>query len=193
MIGGAGYSYPKYYISNFLDKNMDVVEIDERVTELAKEYFYLDKLIEEFDLEDNNRLNIISQDGRTYLNKNTKKYDAILNDAFTGESPAETLTTIEAVQSIHNSLNEKGVYLTNVISSLDGENSKFIKAEVNTLKQVFKNVYIVPCNSQDNHTERQNYMVIATDEILELENTIELDLSDSLVLTDNYCPVESLI
>ena len=36
-------------------------------------------------------------------------------------------------------------------------------------------------------------MVIATDEILELENTIELDLSDSLVLTDNYCPVESLI
>ena len=193
MIGGAGYSYPKHYISQFPDKNIDVVEIDDKVTELAKKYFYLDKLIEDYDLENTNRLNIITEDGRTYINKNTKKYDAILNDTFSGDTPAETLTTLEAVQYIYNSLNENGIYLTNVITNLNGKGVDFLKAKVLTLKQVFKNVYIVPCNSQDNHTERQNYMVIATDEILELENTIELDLSDSLVLTDNYCPVESLI
>ena len=38
MIGGAGYSYPKYYISNYLDKSMDVVEIDEDITKIAKKY-----------------------------------------------------------------------------------------------------------------------------------------------------------
>ena len=193
MIGGAGYSYPKYYISNYTNKNMDVVEIDEDVTKLAKEYFYLDKLIEEYDLENNKRLNIITEDGRTYLNKNTKKYDAILNDAFSGSEPAETLTTIEAVQKIHDSLNPNGVYLTNIISALDENNSKFLKAEVNTLKQVFKNVYIVPCNNNGTNSKNiQNFMVVATDDTLELNNTIELNLNDTFILTDNYCPVDSL-
>ena len=193
MIGGAGYSYPKYYISNYTEKNMDVVEIDEDVTRLAKEYFYLDKLIEEYDLENNKRLNIITEDGRTYLNRNTKKYDAILNDAFSGSEPAETLTTIEAVQKIHDSLNPNGVYLTNIISALDENNSKFLKAEVNTLKQVFKNVYIVPCNNNGSDSKKiQNFMVVATDDTLELNNTIELNLNDTFILTDNYCPVDSL-
>lgn len=51
LIGGAGYSYPKYYISHYEDKNMDVVEIDGQITEIAKKYFYLDKLIKDYDLE----------------------------------------------------------------------------------------------------------------------------------------------
>ena len=48
LIGGAGYSYPKHYISKYIDKNMDVVEIDPMVTEIAKKYFYLDKLIKKW-------------------------------------------------------------------------------------------------------------------------------------------------
>ena len=194
MIGGAGYSYPKYYISNYLDKSMDVVEIDEDITKIAKEYFYLDKLIEDYNLNKNHRLGLIAEDGRTYLNKNTKKYDAILNDAFAGETPAVTLTTLEAAQKVYNSLSENGLYLSNVISSIDGENSEFIKAEVNTLKQVFKNVYVVPCNDFNNYENVQNNMVVATDSIINLENSIDLNISsDTIILTDNYCPIDSLI
>ena len=193
MIGGAGYSYPKYYISHYADKNMDVVEIDGDITKIAKQYFYLDKLIEEYDLENNNRLNIYEEDGRTYLNSNTKKYDAILNDAFAGDTPAETLTTIEAVQKIYNSLNENGVYLSNIISSLDGENSKFLKSEVKTLKQVFENVYIIPCSTQ-NVNQTQNIMVIATDDNLNIEEAVEItEDGDEIILTDNYSPVDDLI
>lgn len=194
MIGGAGFSYPKYYISHYLDKNIDVVEIDGKVIELAKKYFYLDKLIEEFDLENNNRLNIIEQDGRAYLNQCTKKYDAILNDAFAGETPAETLTTLEAAQKIYNSLNEDGLYLSNVISSIEGEDSKFLKSEVKTLKQVFKNVYVVPCNYIEELEQRQNCMVIATDAELDFEGNIKVEITEEdIVLVDNYNPVDMLI
>lgn len=194
MIGGAGYSYPKYYISKYLNKSMDVVEIDEKVTELAKEYFYLDKLIDEYDLENTGRLNLLNQDGRIYLNKNTKKYDAILNDAFSGSSPAETLTTIESVQKIYNSLNENGMYLTNIISSLDGENSKFIKAEMNTLKQVFKNVYAIPVSNKQDINLIQNIMVIATDEQIDFEGTYDINIeANEIILTDDCCPVDNLI
>lgn len=131
MIGGAGYTYPKYFISKYLDKNIDVVEIDGIVTKLANKYFYLDEL------KDKNRLNIFTEDGRVFLNKNKKKYDAILNDAFYGEVPSKTLTTIEAVNKIYNSLNKNGVYLTNIVGSIEGENSKFLKSEIYTLRQVF--------------------------------------------------------
>lgn len=194
MIGGAGYSYPKYFISKNLNKTMDVVEIDEKITEIAKQYFFLDKLINEYNLSENKRLNLITDDGRTYLNSNTKKYDAILNDAFSGKSPAETLTTLEAVQKIKKSLIENGVYLTNVVSSLEGKNSKFIKAEVNTLKQVFKNVYIVPCERESAKDKVQNNMIIATDDELTLEYEYKLNIEkNGIILTDDYCPIDNLI
>ena len=193
MIGGGGFSYPKYYISNYESKNMDVVEIDKKVIELAKKYFYLDDLIKEFDLENNKRLNIIEEDGRVYLNKCKKKYDAILNDAFVGENPVITLTTLEAIERIYNLLNTDGIYLTNIVASLDGENSKFLKAEVQTLKQVFKNVYIVPCNYPGGLEIIQNCMVIATDQELELKYAVTIKTDDSIILTDNFCPVENLV
>ena len=43
-----------------------------------------------------------------------KKYDVILNDAFTGINPAKTLTTKEAIEKVHNALNENGLYLSNI-------------------------------------------------------------------------------
>ncbi|MBR3883124.1 MAG: fused MFS/spermidine synthase [Clostridia bacterium] len=193
MIGGAGYNYPKYFISHYQDKTMDVVEIDGEITEIAKEYFYLNDLIREYKIEENKRLGLITDDGRVYLNQNTKKYDAILNDAFAGNSPAKTLTTKEAAEKIKASLNTNGVYLTNIISALEGEESKFIKAEVNTLKQVFKNVYIVPCYDVDPN-EPQNTMVIASDDDIVLDKTYKYEIEENeIILTDDYCPVDTLI
>lgn len=193
MIGGAGYAYPKYYISHYLDKTLDVVEIDGEVTNLAKEFFYLDDLFEDYDLNNNNRLNLITDDGRTFLNTNNKKYDAIMNDAFSGETPAKTLTTLEAAKLIKNSLNDDGLYLTNIIGSIEGNNSKFLKAEVNTLKQVFKNVYVISLNTLDKNA-KANYMVICTDQDIPFDNVVQLDiLPNEIILTDNYAPIDTLI
>ena len=85
---------------------MDVVEIDPKITEIARKYFYVDKLIKDFSLEENHRLNLINDDGRTYLNENNTKYDAILNDAFSGDNPAKTLTTLENIRNIKQSLKQ---------------------------------------------------------------------------------------
>lgn len=194
MIGGAGNSYPKYYISHFLDKKIDVVEIDKKVIDLSKKYFFVDDLIKDYG---DDRIRLIEEDGRVYLNKNRIKYDAILNDAFVGGVPVSTLTTKEAVLKIYNSLNKEGIYLTNIVSSLEGEDSKFLSAEVNTLKQVFKNVYVVPCVDDTFMVDKmkvRNLMVIATDLELDIPNSVLINiLSNEIILTDNYCPVDNLI
>lgn len=200
MIGGAGYSYPRYYLTKYQDSSIDVVEIDSKITELAKKYFFLDEVISELNLENSNRLNLINEDGRTFLNRNTKKYDAVLNDAFSGNVPAKVLTTKEAIEKIKSSLVNEGLYLTNIIGSEEGKYSKFIKAEANTINQVFKNVYIYPIilenetfNTRDKSQNRNN-IVIATDQDINFENTYEFIFDNNeIIITDDYCPVDTLV
>ena len=119
MIGGAAYQYPKYFISHFEDKNLDVIEIDPVSTEIAKKYFFLDDLINDYG---DDRLGLYNADGRVFLDETDKKYDVILNDAFAGEVPVGTLATKEAAKIIKSRLTDGGVYMSNVLTSLEGEN-----------------------------------------------------------------------
>ena len=194
MIGGAGYSYPKYYIKNYPEKRMDVVEIDDRVTKIAGIYFNLNNLIEKYNIKENNRLRIFHDDGRVYLNKNSIKYDAILNDSFSGFVPARNMATKEAVERIHDSLVEGGLYLNNIIGSLKGKDSRFLKSEIKTIEQIFKNVYCIPCDLNNDEKFVQNFMIIASDrDDLLFEDAISLDFdNDDIILTDNYSPVETM-
>lgn len=196
MIGGGGYSVPQYLVSHYDDLCIDVVEIDSQITDLAMEFFFLDDALEEFNSAENTRLNLIREDGKVYLNTSTNKYDAILNDAFSGVTPVESLTTLESVQQISDMLNPGGVYLTNVIGSRSGAGSGFLLAEVKTISQVFDFVYVVPCTEEGetfSDESVENYMVVASNSQLALEGTVDLDFSGSIILTDDYCPVDSLV
>ena len=201
MIGGGGYSYPKHCIAD--SKNsIDVVEIDPKVTELAKEYFFLDDLIGDYKLDpssDDSRLRIHTEDGRVFLNNAAKsdgKYDRIFNDAFSGTTPPPTLASKEAVQAIKDSLTEDGIYATNIIGAAKGQDSRFLTAELKTIASVFKHVYVFPSSrqySEDKAEEKHNWMVMATDSDTKLSALdVGLDYSDGMLLTDSHCPVEEL-
>ena len=104
------------------------------------------------------------------------------------------MTTLENIKNIKKSLQQNGLYLTNIISSLEWNKSKFLRAEVNTLKKVFNNVYIIPCRSSDDLYNSQNIMVIASDDDLNFDDSYDLILNeDEVVITDDYCPIDSLI
>ena len=193
MIGGAAYQYPKYLIKNFEDIKLDVIEIDPESTKIAKQYFFLQDLIDEYDPE-GKRLGLYNEDGRLFLDEAENKYDAVLNDAFSGAIPVGTLATNEAAKTIKNSLTNKGVYMSNVLGAVSGSKGKFLRAEVKTLKEVFKYVYVVPVLETAKSSDYVNWMVIATDSSKYVpENALELDLSDAIVLTDDYNPIDSLI
>lgn len=127
LIGGAAYTYPIHYLEKYIDKTIDVVEIDDKMTQIAIEQFGLN--IEE------PRLKVYTQDGRSYLNYSENKYDTILIDAFKGFNVPFELTTYEALVNAKNMLNKNGIVLTNVISSLEGEDSEFIQYEMQLIKK----------------------------------------------------------
>lgn len=192
MIGGAAYQYPKYYISHFLDKKLDVVEIDPMSTQIAKQYFYLDDLINEYGSD---RIGLYNEDGRVYLANNDKKYDAIFNDAFSGEVPVGTLATKEAAELIKNNLVDDGVYLSNVLAAVNGDKGRFLRSEVKTLKEVFDYVYVLPMRDNSNKDDFSNWVVIATDnDSYRPTQAFDVNNEESdILLTDDYCPIDSLV
>ena len=196
MIGGGAYSYPKDFLNQYPSATIDVVEIDPQVTEIAKKYF---------NLEDDPRLTSYNEDGRTFLNKNIKKYDAIFMDAFNAYSIPHQLTSIEAIQKMADGLNENGVILVNLISSLEGETSEFLRAEYRTFKQIFPYVYVLGVNQPESGSSIQNLMLIATNNEA-VFTSHEADLNEYLkhiwtkeipqnlpILTDDFAPVDQYI
>ena len=172
MLGGGGFAYPKYIISHYEDIEMDVVEIDPMVVAIARRYFFLDRLEAEFDIEQTHRMRIIEDDGRKVLDCHQRTYDVIANDCFLGRQPVMALASVEAMQAVHDCLNPGGIYMSNVISAVQGEEATFLNSIVATLKQVFERVYVIACNP-DNPTMRANNVVLACDEPHEFGNAFE--------------------
>ena len=192
MIGGAAYTYPIHYLQKYEDKTIDVVEIDEKMTQIAEEQFGLNAKDE--------RLKIYTQDGRSYLNYSENKYDTILIDAFKGLNAPFELTTYEALVHAKNMLNDNGIVLTNIISSLEGEDTDFIEYEYATYKAVFDDVKIFQVQDRD-YTESQNLILVGIkgnpqineDKYEEYKNYLNMEITnfktDKNIVTDDFAPI----
>ncbi|MDP2648033.1 MAG: fused MFS/spermidine synthase [Candidatus Yanofskybacteria bacterium] len=194
LIGGAGYTAAKDFLNQNTEGTIDVVEIDPKMTEIAKKYF---------NLEEGPRLGIYHEDGRTYLNKNKKKYDLVMVDAFHAFIAPYQLTTLEAVQKIHNSLNDDGIAMINIYQSINGDGGKFFRAEYATFKEIFPQLYVFRVQSPDLDTV-QNLILIATksserrdmlsdnEEVAQyLQRAWDGEVDDDMpILTDDFAPTE---
>lgn len=196
IIGGAGYSFPKEYLRKYPGKQIDAVEIDPQMTELARKYFRL---------QDNPNLKIYHEDGRIFLNQSAPNtYDVILLDAFGSiYSVPFQLTTREAVRKIHDDLTDDGVVILNLISAVSGEGSHFLQAEYKTYAEIFPRVYFFKVKPDEPDGITQNLILAASkkdgislesddQEIAKLLRNYYAEPIDltTPVLTDDLAPVE---
>jgi len=107
VLGGGTMSYPKYYISKYNKKSMDVIELNLDLINASYRYFYLNDLYTQFD-PNRKRLNIINDDCIHYINFTNKKYDYILFDAYTGYDIVPAIYEYKTIQRIKAILNENG-------------------------------------------------------------------------------------
>jgi spermidine synthase len=199
ILGGAGYSYPKYFLQNYPKAYIDVIEIDPMITEIARK---------EFNLRDNPRLRIFHDDARVFINRTEEKYDAILGDAFKSlyTIPFQ-LTTLEATERMYSMLNEGGLVIQNLHASLSGKNSYFLKIIFNTYQEVFPQVYLFRVHKERENEDIQSVILVALKSQTKPKfqnNDPELDAYLALrlenpsveglpVLTDEYAPVEHYV
>lgn len=215
VLGCGGYDYPEHLIAHHPGVVVDAVEIDPAITAIARQYFFLDRLIAEYDVEETGRLNLVCSDALEHLLAGVSSddyssafdrpsteilttavssedadgllgfrqgeanvfgavgdaraagvcYDAIVNDTFDAGAPPAHLTTAAFAHAVHARLVEGGLYLTNIVSALEGEGSRFLHEQVALLEAEFAHVYVVPCDA-DSLTEPDNVIVVATDTAL---------------------------
>lgn len=192
LIGGEAYTYPMHYLDKYENKTIDVIEIDNKMTQIAEHQFGLNV--------NEPRLKIYNQDGRSYLNYSENKYDTILLDAFKGVNAPFELTTYEALVNAKNMLNDNGMILTNIISSLEGKDSEFIRYEYATYRAVFDDVKIFMVNSKDT-TIKQNLILVGIkgnpkrdeNKYIEYEKYLDMEVTEfetgKQILTDDFAPI----
>lgn len=206
-IGGGGYVFPRYLQKNWPGSRNDVAEIDPKVTRAAKEAF---------GLEPDSPINTYTMDARNYIDEilekekkgnPSKKYDFIYEDAFNDYSVPFQLVTREFNDKVFDILDEDGIYMINCIGS--PSSGKFVGSYLNTLKKTFPYVYAI--GESGPQFNRQQFVLIASKQMLNPEKYVKQRLTNeywylsksdikelikkanSLVLTDNYAPVENLL
>jgi spermidine synthase len=174
---------------------VDVVEINPAVVLVAERFFNLDPA----------RFNLAIDDGRHFVNRSGQRYDAIILDAFLGDSSPSHLMSREAFAAMRRILKPGGVLVINTFGETE-QGKDFLAASLDkTLKAVFRSVRI-------HGADKDNMLFVASDQP-EMEmrsppnfsevheacrrkvqdactSILKTDPAHGLVLTDDYNPVE---
>jgi spermidine synthase len=213
IIGLGGGSIPKKLQKEFPSLEMDVVEIDPEVIQMAKSHF---------NVRDGKNLRLHAQDGRLFLARTQAQYDIILIDAYYSDAMPFHLATREFFELAQRKLTSNGIVVANLISAVTGPSGKIVRAIVKTQRGIFPQTYIFAARRPDNVSVDtiQNVIVIATKDKRRLDikdivkRAIALDKGlfpdaitdigaayydgalpdqDVPVLTDDYAPTDNLL
>lgn len=136
---------------------IDGVEVDPFVIELAREYFALDEL----------DFNIIIKDGRQHLMTSDKKYDLVYVDAYANEFVIPfQLTTVEFYQLIEQRSSKDAILALNL--ALGVRDSELIAGMLNTLALIYQDVYVLQA------LDAYNMLVIASQNPVDLSSLSEI-------------------
>jgi spermidine synthase len=130
MIGLGGGSISTYYGRAMPDVHIDTVELDQRVIDVAKQYFAL---------RETPRVRYVAGDGRVFLNRSKDRYDLILLDAYRGGYVPFHLLTREFYTLVKNRLTPGGAVAFNV-----HDGTKLYHSTVKTLSEVFPTLDLYP-------------------------------------------------
>jgi len=201
VIGGGGYTFPRYLEAKYPEAQIDVIEIDPHLTELAHRYLGLSR---------QTRIRSFNDDARWFLMNFPERgvYDFIFGDAFNDLSIPYHLTTKEFSALLRSLLKPDGLLIANVID--DFHKGLFMPSYVRTLQEVFGrgkvalasdspfedmgiSTMIVAASPSDHPWKEAeevnlgNCFVIAPEEVDE-----KLHNRWAMILTDDHAPVDNL-
>lgn len=198
LILGMGSGTFAHQCSEYLQQvHCEGVEIDQKITDLARKYF-----------DEPKSTKVVTYDGRAYLNAIDKKYDVIMVDAYQDITIPFQMSSVEFFQMIKEHLNDGGVMVVNM--NMRGQTKGSITDYLtDTIQSVFPTVYTADV---PNTTNRELFASMSPD----IKNNLDMNLalssqndeftemmaqvSDGLVkqpggsyiLTDDKAPVELL-
>jgi spermidine synthase len=212
VIGGGGYTFPRWCENNLPQVGVDVVEIDPGVTEVAHR---------ELGLSRDTKIRSFHMDGRQFVRERADKhhYQLVIQDAVNDLAVPYHLMTREYNEAVKEKLAPGGAYLLTLIDSIqDGE---LWRAAVHTMGKSFDHVVLLDPEGFPHPDYRHVFIVYGSDrpiDLAEVRATAEeayarrgqerpayihmlqpdrleffLNQRPKLVLTDQYAPVDNLM
>ncbi len=209
FIGGGGYTLPRSLEVMYPTAEIDVVEIDPEVTKVVHEYL---------GVPGNTKIRSFNEDGRWFVMncKEKGKYDFIVGDAFNDLSIPYHLTTKEFAEQMAALLKPDGILMANVIDSY--QKGLFMPSYMRTLEEVFGkgNVHLVSHKPYNEATGISTRVIVASRKSINMDDFLTfikgqggkevmshvmpqerlqeyLAQRPSIILTDDYVPVDNLV
>ena len=131
VLGMGTGTYAKQCQKYFSNTSIKGVEIDQKITDLASEYFKLPDTI-----------NVTTYDGRAYLNATDEKYDVIMVDAYQDITIPFQMSSLEFFTMVKNHLTKDGIMVVNMNmhTNKEGNINQYLS---DTIANVFDRVYTV--------------------------------------------------
>ena len=203
LILGMGSGTYATQLSRYFDNvNVEGVEIDDKITDLAHKYFELPESTQ-----------VTTYDGRAFLNAVDKKYDVIMVDAYQDITIPFQMSSQEFFTLVKDHLTEQGVMVVNMNMYSEDSNISSGDTTINTyladtISSVFDQVMIVDVKGS---TNKELFATNGDDLATRLGNDIAFEKDDDLkammkhvedtlisyegtghILTDDKAPVELL-
>lgn len=166
-IGGGGCSYPKHLAATRPDVQVDVVERDGRIVDIARKHFFVGEF------EGAGRLSVVVDDGVRFLQGAGTCYDAIVVDAFDGRSLDERFLDSDTLDAAKARLAEGGMYVLNVVCDEGADGAACLQRVMQALAGTFVHVNAVFA-TDEMLSDRDNFVVIATDGDYDFEGAFSL-------------------
>ena len=180
----------------FGDMNIEGVEIDEKITELSREYFSLPEDVK-----------VTTYDGRAFLQAVDTAYDVIMVDAYQDITIPFQMSSVEFFTMVKDHLKDGGVMVVNMNmhGNKEGDINQYL---ADTIANVFDNVYTVDVAGSTNRelfaSQHSDMIEVLSDHVENLsdaglQNMMQrvADNSSAYVtgdylMTDDKAPVELL-
>ena len=130
VIGLGGGSIPMTFADLFPSAQIDVIEIDDAVVKVAKEYFQFNE---------SQNMRVFVGDGRPFIKRaglRGEKYDYIVLDAFSGDYIPEHMLTREFLEEVKAIMTDESVLVANTFST-----SRLYDHESVTYQRAFNEFY----------------------------------------------------
>jgi spermidine synthase len=181
-----------------------VIEIDPMSEKVAREHFGLPASVK-----------VVIGDARTETSRLTKKYEVIVLDAFSGDSPPFHLMTREAFADLKDRLAPNGLVVANVVGGVSGEASRVVSSVVVTMESVFGKTQVFSPNwllagkkrnfvstmflvAGDLPENPAPFTMETSEEVKRIgyieavfASRLELPRDRAVILTDDYAPLEA--
>jgi spermidine synthase len=168
-LGGGALTLPRYVSVTRPGSRQRIVEIDQQLTDLVREHLPLPR---------GARIRVRADDARVGLAAlRDGSMDVVVTDVFAGARTPAHLTSVEFAAEAHRALRPGGLHVANVA---DGPPLRFARAQVATLRSVFRHVCLLAEPGTLRGRRFGNLVAVASDAELPIDDLVRCCARDPM-------------